>query len=86
MKLEKIEGEAKYLGPAEFNQSGIVLRVIADCAEANRLGLTREINRELKLLFDKNDIVFAVPHVRVIEQGVTKAKSAVTAKTIKKKA
>jgi len=68
MKFDRIDGEARYLGTAEFNQSGIVLRIVADCAEENRMGLTREINRELKLLFDKNNIVFAVPHVRIVEQ------------------
>ncbi|MCL2756343.1 MAG: mechanosensitive ion channel family protein [Firmicutes bacterium] len=64
-KLDAAVDEPKYIGPAEFNASGIVLRNIAFCQEPNRMQLTRDFNRELKLLFDKHKIKFAVPNVDV---------------------
>jgi len=64
-KLDAITGDIAYKGPAEFNASGIVLRTIAECSEGARLQLTRDLNREIKLLFDKNNIKFAVPNVVV---------------------
>ena len=58
--------EPRYLGPAEFNASGIVLRFIVKCDEADRMQTTRDMNRQLKLLFDKHKIKFAVPNIKVI--------------------
>jgi len=68
-KIEQIIGQPLYLGVVEFNQSGITLRLKADCLEANRLTLTRALNREMKILFDKHKITFAVPHVKVEQKG-----------------
>lgn len=53
----------EYRGAQEFNASGVVLRIIAECDEVNRMQLQRDLNRELKLLFDKKKIKFAVPNV-----------------------
>jgi len=64
-KLDAITGDIAYKGPAAFNESGVVLRTIAQCDEASRMQLTRDLNRELKLIFDKNGIKFAVPNVDV---------------------
>ena len=68
-KHEAIKEEPSYLGPAEFNQSGVVLRIIAEVDEADRMRLTRALNREFKLLFDKHKIKLSVPHVQVKSGG-----------------
>lgn len=63
--LPNATAELRYLGPAEFNASGVILRTVAQCDEANRFQLTRDLNRQLKLLFDKHDIKFAVPNLEL---------------------
>jgi len=65
-KVEGVVDVPRYLGPAEFTPAGVVLRIIADCDEANRMAVTRGLNREMKLLFDQNKISFAVPNVQVV--------------------
>ncbi|MCL2587011.1 MAG: mechanosensitive ion channel family protein [Firmicutes bacterium] len=64
-KLEQIVEQPAYIGPAEFNDRGITLRIIAKCHESNRMMLTRALNREMKILFDKHKITFAVPHIKI---------------------
>jgi len=63
--LTKATADPSYLGPADFSERGVVLRFICDCEEANRMPLTRELNRELKMLFDKHKIKVAVPVISV---------------------
>jgi len=65
LRLEKIMEGPMYLGPIEFNPSGVTLRVIAKCEEPSRMQLTRDLNREMKILFDKHKIKFAIPNVSV---------------------
>ena len=54
-----------YWGVAEFSDRGTVLRIVAKCDETARLQTTRDLNRAIKLLFDKNKIKIAVPQVGV---------------------
>ena len=62
-KYDIITEGPDYLGVAEFNASGMVLRIKAKCYEANRMKLTRALNREMKLLLDKHKIKIGVPQV-----------------------
>jgi len=64
-KLPAATAEPKYVGPTEFSDRGTVLRIHTECNEVDRLQLVRDVNRELKLLFDKNKIKVAVPQVEV---------------------
>lgn len=64
-KLKTITETPKYLGIAHFSERGVLLRVVARCEEVNRMQLVRDLNREIKLLFDKNKIKIAVPQVEV---------------------
>ena len=57
-----------YKGLAEFNEKGVVLRIVAKCLETERLQLIRDINREFKLLFDENNIRLAVPKLQLIKK------------------
>lgn len=64
-KLPAITNEPEYLGVHEFSSRGIVLRILAECKEADRLQLGRDLNRELKLLLDKHKIKIAVEQVEI---------------------
>lgn len=64
-RLPAITNEPEYLGVCEFSSRGVVMRFKAECEEVNRLQLTRDLNRELKLLFDRNKIKIAVEQVEV---------------------
>ncbi|MCL2555758.1 MAG: mechanosensitive ion channel family protein [Firmicutes bacterium] len=56
-----------YKGVVEFNNRGVMLRVVAKVSETARLQLNRDLNRELKILFDRHKIRLAVPKVEVVE-------------------
>jgi len=61
-----------YKGIQEFNSSGVKLRVIAKCNEAERMQLERDLNREFKVALDKNGIKIAVPKVGLVQVAETK--------------
>jgi len=65
-KYEIISDGPHYKGLAEFNEKGVVLRIIAKCHEVERLQLERDLNREFKLLFDKHNIRLAVPKIELV--------------------
>lgn len=71
-KLPAITNEPEYLGVHEFSSRGIVLRILAECKEADRLQLGRDLNRELKLLLDKHKINIAVEQMEVKSQSSKK--------------
>jgi len=56
-----------YKGLVEFNEKGVMLRIIAKCHETERLQLERDLNREFKMLFDKNKIKLAVPKIKLVQ-------------------
>lgn len=58
-----------YSGVSELSDRGITLRIIAICSEADRKRLTRKLNREIKLMFDKHNIRMALPQVVVHESS-----------------
>ncbi|MCL2570321.1 MAG: mechanosensitive ion channel family protein [Firmicutes bacterium] len=73
-KLESILEGPKYIGPFEFSERGVGLRIVAQCEEVSRLQLNRDLNREFRTLFDKHDIKIAVPqvHIKTSETITTK--------------
>ena len=54
----------RYVGVSELGASGVSLRFFADCKENNIFQVQRDMNRELKLLFDKNGI--NIPFTQVV--------------------
>ena len=64
-KLTSITEGPDYIGVAEFTERGLILRIKAKCAEENRMQLTRDMNREFKLLFDKHKIKIAVQQIEI---------------------
>lgn len=64
-KIPSIVNLPQYKGVQEFNNSGVTLRIIAECKEENRFQMTRDLRRELKIIFDNNGIEMAKPQIVV---------------------
>lgn len=54
--VKDIVNGPNYLGVADLGASGVKLSFIAQCKENVRFQVERDIRRELKLIFDENDI------------------------------
>lgn len=54
-----------YTGVEELGNSSVVLRILARCEELEKYKVTRLMNRELKLLFDRNKIEIPFPQLDV---------------------
>ena len=68
-KLPVITATPEYLGVYEFSSRGVVMRFKAQCQEQDRLQLARDLNREIKLLLDKNKIKIAVEQLELKSKG-----------------
>lgn len=64
-KNPSIIGHPDYLGVVELGDSAVVLRVDAECAEKERVPVSRYLNRELLILFQQNGINIPFPQVTV---------------------
>ncbi|MDD3277798.1 MAG: mechanosensitive ion channel family protein [Lachnospiraceae bacterium] len=64
-RLPAIASGPFYRGVSSLGDSSVNIKIVAQCAEANRVQLTRDINRELKLIFDKHHIGIPFPQVTV---------------------
>ena len=65
--IPEIKDGPYYKGVAEFASSAVVIRFIAKCEEDARYQVERDLNRQFKLLFDKNNINIPFPQVVVNE-------------------
>ena len=54
--ISDIEQGPFYLGISEMHADGMILTFVAICQENSKYWVQRQMNRELKLLFDKNEI------------------------------
>ncbi len=63
--IPKIVEGPYYLGVTQLGDSSVVLRVIGYVQEGDRPSTTRSLNREMKLLFDRNKIVIPFPQLVV---------------------
>mgnify|MGYP003571306235 CR=1 FL=1 len=59
-----------YKGVAELADSAVVIRFVAQCDEGTRYQVERDMNRQFKLLFDKNNINIPFPQI-VLNQPTT---------------
>jgi small conductance mechanosensitive channel len=64
-RLPKIAEGPFYMGVQTLADSAVILRIIAMCNENHRFAVIRELNREVKLLFDKNKIEIPFPQIVV---------------------
>lgn len=63
--MATVAGEPVYLGVAKLGNNGVTLRFLAKCSERDRFQTERDLNRQLKLMFDKNNIRVPYPQVAV---------------------
>ena len=54
-----------YKGVAELADSAVIIRFVANCEEGAKYQVERDMNRQFKLLFDKNNINIPFPQVVV---------------------
>lgn len=59
-----------YKGVAELGDSAVVIRFVANCEEGAKYQVERDMNRQFKLLFDKNNINIPFPQV-VVNQPIS---------------
>lgn len=70
-----IEGPS-YRGVQKLDSNGVLIRVYAKVEDLKKFQVVRDMNRELKIVFEKNNIKFGFPTVNVNEreEEVKKAK------------
>ena len=59
-----------YKGVSELANSAVVIRFVANCDEDAKYQVERDMNRQFKLLFDKNNINIPFPQV-VVNQPIS---------------
>ena len=80
LKHSEIEEGPFYKGVISLADSSVVIRIIALCEEHNKIQLNRDLNREIKLLFDKNNINIPFPQVVMHEAPKNEKKARTTKK------
>lgn len=63
--LRAITGGPYYTSVKDLGENSVVLRILAECNEKDRPQLERDLNREIKLIFDRNNINIPYPQVTV---------------------
>lgn len=66
-RLPAIKEGPFYKGVVSLGDNSVNIRIVTQCAEADRAQLIRDLNREMKLLFDKYDINIPFPQVVINE-------------------
>ncbi|MDR1917888.1 MAG: mechanosensitive ion channel family protein [Christensenellaceae bacterium] len=64
-KIPEITEGPSYLGVSDITGNGVVLKFFAKCDESMRYKATRALTQEIKKLFNKNNIKFAVDKIEV---------------------
>ncbi len=64
-RLPAIQVGPFYRGVTALSDSSVDIRISMQCAEADRMQLARDVNREIKLIFDKYDINIPFPQIVV---------------------
>lgn len=82
-KIPKIVEGPFYKGVAELGASSVDLLFVAKCKESDIYQVQRDLNRELKIMFDNNNIGIPFPQI-VIHKGEDDVHQTVTKKTIQK--
>ena len=75
-KIADVVEGPQYKGVSELGASSVNLLFIAKCREENLYQVQRDLNREIKLLFDRNNINIPFPQVVVNEPPRFKKASA----------
>ena len=67
--VPKITDGPFYKGVASLGDSGVIIKILAQCAEGDRMQVARDLNRQMKLIFDRHKINVPFPQV-VVNQPV----------------
>lgn len=67
-KIPKIVEGPYYLGVQSLVDASVVLKLMALVNESDRFSVSRQLNREMKLLFDRNNIGIPFPQL-VVHEG-----------------
>ncbi len=70
-KIPQIINGPRFDGVEQLGDSAVTLRVIAHCEEKNRIDVRRLLNKELKLLLDKNNINIPFPQLVIHKANKT---------------
>lgn len=62
-RIHSIQDGPFYKGVTSLGDSSVNIRIVAQCAESDRMQLVRDLNREMKLLFDKYEINIPFPQI-----------------------
>lgn len=66
-KCPAIVNGPNYVGVQSLAESAVVIRIIAECNETMRYQVQRDINREIKIILDRNGIEIPYPQIVVHE-------------------
>ncbi|MBN2300394.1 MAG: mechanosensitive ion channel family protein [Acholeplasmataceae bacterium] len=67
-RIDLIKKGPFYTGVESLADSSVVLRILARCHELDKYKVARSMNREFKLLFDKNNIEIPFPQLVVHQE------------------
>lgn len=64
-KYKAIVNGPTYVGVQSLADSAVIIRITAECNEMMRYQVQRDINREIKIIFEKNNIQIPYPQIVV---------------------
>ncbi len=63
-KIPSITDGPYYKGVVALGASGVTLRLVAECPEGDKFQTQRDMNRQIKIMFDKNNI--GIPYTQIV--------------------
>lgn len=69
-RIPAIQKGPFYKGVQELADSGVTIKIVAQCDENDRFQVERDMNREIKIIFDKNNVNIPFPQV-VVNKPIT---------------
>ncbi len=70
-KIPAIASGPYYKGVVSLGASGVTIRLVAECPENTKFQTQRDLNRQIKLIFDKNNI--GIPFTQVVVHSAKEA-------------
>ena len=58
-----------YIGVSKLGASGVTLKFVANCLENNRFQVERDMMREIKIIFDENNVSIPFPQIVINQPG-----------------
>ena len=77
-KIPAIIAGPYYKGVTSLGDSSVNLRILAQCNESDRIQVTRDLNRAILLLFDRNHI--SIPYPQIVVNSPSTGSSGSTAR------